>query len=287
MLKQRIITAAILLLLLGGSLAGPWRWPFLVLVAVFLSLGAWEWARLCGLAESSSRWVGMGFAVFCTTALLETPWGQWLNFPKSTFWLIYIVVWLWFAGVTLQRGVQRWRQSVWHLCAGLVVLAMAWLSVLQVLSQGIYFLISLLALVWVADTGAYMAGKVFGQKWIKRKLAPTISPGKSWEGVLGGMCGVLILATVFLWIDTYFYSDWGRSFYGVLFQHWGVVGLVPVCLLLCVMSVMGDLLESLAKRSAGLKDSSQILPGHGGVLDRIDGLLPVLPFGALVVAHFS
>jgi phosphatidate cytidylyltransferase len=138
---------------------------------------------------------------------------------------------------------------------------------------GVNFLLSALCLVWAADIGAYAAGRAFG----RRKLAPTISPGKSWEGVAGGMASVLALAVLWvLVIDRQWPVD-SSSLYTQLAGRLGWAGLVPLALVLAAFSVMGDLFESLVKRAAGAKDSSRLLPGHGGVLDRIDALLPVLP----------
>ena len=126
---------------------------------------------------------------------------------------------------------------------------------------------------WVADIGAYAAGRTFG----RHKLAPTISPGKTWEGVAGGMAAVLALAALWVHlIDSRWPVD-SASLYTRLVERFGWFGLVPLALLLAAFSVVGDLFESLVKRAAGAKDSSRLLPGHGGVLDRIDALLPVLP----------
>jgi len=127
-------------------------------------------------------------------------------------------------------------------------------------------------LVWAADIAAYFGGKAFG----KRKLAPAISPGKSWEGVWSGMTGVLVLSAGWIAMDRSWAVD-SASLYTRLDERYGVIGLMLVLIFLAAMSVVGDLVESLVKRSAGAKDSSGLLPGHGGVLDRIDALLPVLP----------
>jgi phosphatidate cytidylyltransferase len=148
----------------------------------------------------------------------------------------------------------------------------AWLALTQARATGINFLLSVLALVWMADVAAYFGGRAFG----RRKLAPAISPGKSWEGVWSGMAGVLALSALWIAIDRHFAVD-TPSLYTRLWQHAGLAGLVIALLALCALSVVGDLVESLVKRAAGAKDSSRLLPGHGGVLDRVDALLPVLP----------
>mgnify|MGYP000034005307 CR=1 FL=1 len=136
----------------------------------------------------------------------------------------------------------------------------------------ITLLLSVLCLVWAADIGAYFGGRAFG----KRKLAPSISPGKSWEGVVAGMLAVTLLAMAWIWVDRNMSVD-SPSMYSRLLLGLGPVGMLFALAFLTAMSVVGDLFESLIKRQAGAKDSSQLLPGHGGVLDRIDALLPVLP----------
>jgi phosphatidate cytidylyltransferase len=140
---------------------------------------------------------------------------------------------------------------------------------------GINFLLSLLVTVWVADIGAYFAGRRFG----KKKLAVRISPGKSWEGVYGGVAAVLLLAVAWsLWSPL----DDSPSVYAKLLGGQGWLMVLLGALLMVAMSVVGDLVESLVKRSAGMKDSSALLPGHGGVLDRVDALLPTLPLGMML-----
>ena len=150
----------------------------------------------------------------------------------------------------------------------------------QARNVGINFLLSVMCVVWAADISAYFCGRAFG----KRKLAPTISPGKSWEGVYGGVAGVLLLALGWLWMESQFSLD-SPSLFLLLRQRLGYGGLLLAALLLTALSVMGDLFESLVKRAAGAKDSSALLPGHGGVLDRVDALLPVLP-AALALISF-
>ncbi|MDE2452518.1 MAG: phosphatidate cytidylyltransferase, partial [Burkholderiales bacterium] len=145
----------------------------------------------------------------------------------------------------------------------------------------INFMLSIFCLVWMADIAAYFGGRTFG----RRKLAPSISPGKSWEGVASGMAGVLLLAFVWTRIDAAFGVD-GPSLYSVLVRQLGWALALPALLFLAAMSVVGDLVESLVKRAAGAKDSSRLLPGHGGVLDRLDALLPVFPV-ALALAGWQ
>jgi len=192
-------------------------------------------------------------------------------------WLALGVVWGLLAAVLLRRGVPGWGRwpRVWRLWGGLFLMGCAWLALVQSRQLGLGFLLSVLTLVWMADIAAYFGGKTWG----RRKLASTISPGKTWEGVFSGMAGVLLLAAVWLWLDRQGLTDQPS-----LFSRLWALGpwlAVPAILFLSAMSVVGDLVESLVKRSAGMKDSSQLLPGHGGVLDRVDALLPVLPLAMM------
>jgi phosphatidate cytidylyltransferase len=137
------------------------------------------------------------------------------------------------------------------------------------------YLLSVMAIVWVADIGAYFSGKAFG----KHKLAPSISPGKSWEGAVGGGIAVLVLAT----LTVVYGGDAFADTFAVRVQRgYGWPALLAILVLMVAASVVGDLFESQLKRRAGMKDSSNLLPGHGGVLDRIDALVPVLPLAALI-----
>ena len=156
---------------------------------------------------------------------------------------------------------------------------MAWLALVESKAQGLNFLLSVFCLVWAADIGAYFGGRAFG----KHKLAPTISPGKSWEGVWSGMLAVMLLACVWIWIDRHVGVD-SPSLYSHLLAGLNWWGMIAALLALTGMSVVGDLFESLVKRQAGAKDSSQLLPGHGGVLDRIDALLPVFPMSLALMS---
>jgi phosphatidate cytidylyltransferase len=146
--------------------------------------------------------------------------------------------------------------------------------------MGINFLFSVLVLVWVADIFAYFAGRSLGGRFFKRKLAPSISPGKTWEGAIGGMLGVVTCA--FLWRSLDHSSSMNGSSLYTRLGDVHVSFMVLAVLFLAAMSVVGDLVESLFKRSAGVKDSSGLLPGHGGVLDRVDALLPILPLAMML-----
>ena len=188
----------------------------------------------------------------------------------------------------MRAGVPGWGRipSAVRLVAGVLALWLAWLAVVQARMLGVNFLLSVLVLVWAADVFAYFAGRALGGRFTRgRKLAPSISPGKSWEGVWGGMLGVLAVGAGWITWDGA-HADGAASLYSRLYAF-GLAGLVGGVVFLVGMSVAGDLIESLVKRSAGQKDSSQLLPGHGGVLDRIDALLPTLPLAMLLVSVVS
>jgi phosphatidate cytidylyltransferase len=167
-----------------------------------------------------------------------------------------------------------------RLSGGLIALWLAWVAVAQARIIGINFLFSVLVLVWVADICAYFAGRALGGKLFGHKLAPTISPGKTWEGVCGGMLGVVVCALVWRNLDSAL-SLGPASLYTRLSAVHPLFMVLSV-LFMASMSIVGDLVESLFKRSAGVKDSSNLLPGHGGVLDRVDALLPTLPIAMML-----
>jgi len=204
----------------------------------------------------------------------------WQDHAPDIVWWLVAALWLFAGAVALRSGPAAWpqlpRTARWLL--GLVALWAAWLAIAHARGTGVNFLLSVLCLVWMADIAAYFGGRAFG----KRKLAPSISPGKSWEGVWSGMVGVLVLSALWMWIDGRFDVD-GPSLYSRLWHDLGVAGMAAALLALCGLSVLGDLIESLVKRAAGAKDSSRLLPGHGGVLDRVDALLPVVPAAMAVM----
>lgn len=280
MLKQRVITALVLLALLLPALFAPVSWPFLALTLVLITAGAWEWGRLNGLT-SAGQWLG---ALLCLVACWLTERAGWLAGTPPQVWLLAGSMWVLLGAWMIQRGVSGWAQwprtARW--LAGLGLLALAWLAMAQAHHRGVNFLLSVLVLVWAADVFAYFFGRAFGGRWFAVKLAPSISPGKSWEGVLGGMLGVLLVALAWAAFDRQMHSP-QPSFYTMLLRKGWTVAL-PALLFMSAMSVVGDLVESLVKRSAGMKDSSGLLPGHGGVLDRVDALLPTLPLAMMLVA---
>ena len=276
MLKQRIITALILLAVLLPAMFHSTVGPFAALSLLLVAAAGWEWARMNGCAAVSSRWVGGllagSMAMFWWLGGLEQSW--------LAIWLTASVLWSLLSVVMLRRGVSGWQ--AWpappRLLVGLMLLGCAWLALVQARQIGLVYLLSILTLVWAADIAAYAGGRAFG----RRKLAPTLSPGKSWEGAISGFLGVCLLALFWLWFDQRFATASPSLFSRLwLASPFWLAGAV---VLLTATSVVGDLLESLVKRGAGMKDSSQLLPGHGGVLDRVDALLPVLP-AAMMLAQ--
>ncbi|MDE2400944.1 MAG: phosphatidate cytidylyltransferase [Burkholderiales bacterium] len=296
MLKQRVITALILMAILLPALAAQATWPFAALSLLFVSAAGWEWAKLNGWSGWRAWVLGLVVAVaghFSAMALGLNPWG--LEVPSGApmalhvhAWGLALVgfhvpAWLWWLASlgwvlggawVLRSGGARWKKLPMALrgMLGVLVLVLAWLALTDAKEHGLNFLLSLFCLVWSADIGAYFGGRAFGH----RKLAPSISPGKSWEGVWSGMVAVSLLAVAWIILDRNFAVD-SPSVYSHLLAGLGPVGFLIGLAVLTGMSVVGDLFESQIKRQAGAKDSSQLLPGHGGVLDRIDALLPVLP----------
>ncbi len=276
MLGQRILTAIVLLIVLGLALAAPGHWPLLALLGLAAACALWEWQRLVWPWPSSRRAGPAIVAVLAAAAmgwLLYSLFGPGESVPGRyalqafMYWVVVLSGLFWLLGATtlVVRGqTQAPPGSPALAVVGIAVTCAAWWSLSRFYVRfDAWFLVSLMALVWVADIGAYFAGKTLG----KRKLAPKVSPGKSMEGALGG----ILAALLWVWIS----SHWDGSFGQVLAQRWSW----PIALLLvaglAAISIVGDLFESLLKRRAGVKDSSALLPGHGGVYDRIDALLPV------------
>ncbi|MFI0545477.1 MAG: phosphatidate cytidylyltransferase [Brachymonas sp.] len=301
MLLPRILTAIALLAVLIPALLYPNPLPFAALGLAMMGAAAWEWGRMNSQFQTS-RWVlvavTLALCVLGAQHLNASP-GTYTFINSSTpqassvsasglagqapFWLAAAALWLLGAPWLLKRGAAGWLRlpSGLRLLLGAVLLSTAWLGMMQLRLIGINTLLSAMCLVWLADTGAYAAGRTFG----KRKLAASISPGKSWEGAAGGLLAVLLLAVFWLWLDSAYAAQIDApSLYSLLQRQWGPLGLGAALFLLTAMSVVGDLVESLMKRACGVKDSSQLLPGHGGVLDRIDALLPTFVLAMALLA---
>jgi len=290
MLRTRVLTALVLLaVFLPITLFAPVG-VFAALIGLVITFAAWEWARLLGL---SSRGTVLYAAVTAMALLLSTR----LFFTGTTglykaaaiFWIVAVPYML-LRKPTLARGA--WRAFL--LVAGVVLLIACWYALRAARVEGVAFVLSLLLVVWCADVGAYFAGKAFG----RHKLAIAISPGKTWEGAIGGWLLVMVLALGAMVVGTSAGASAGAlggasagaspgTFAPTLFSVYastsGMLRALIGITLLVAFSVVGDLFESLLKRQAGVKDSSGLLPGHGGVLDRIDALLPVLPLAMLLI----
>ncbi len=282
MLKQRVITAIVLLAILLPALFWPSPVPFAAVALILIAAGAWEWGKLNGLGQGASVVLGIVCLALCAGA-----WGAgWLDRPLPLLWALAGAFWVIAGGLLIRAGVAGWPRipKAVRLVGGVVALWVAWIAVAQARVIGVNFLLSVLVLVWVADIAAYFAGRTFGMKFSKRKLAPAISPGKSWEGVWGGMVGVIVLAVAWTLADRELQAAVPSLYSRLAAQGWWLLAVAAI--FLAAMSVVGDLAESLVKRSAGAKDSSNLLPGHGGVLDRVDALLPTLPL-AMMLASFT
>jgi phosphatidate cytidylyltransferase len=278
MLRTRVITAVVLLAVMLPALFAPHPMPFVLFTLVLISAAGWEWARLNGTAAPlAAIGCGLVLAVACGAGGVLLPLGAAPSWP----WWVGVAVWVLGGWRVLRGGPSGWPvlPTSLRLLIGLGLLWLAWWALANARVIGINFLLSVLCVVWAADIAAYFGGRAFG----RRKLAPSISPGKSWEGVWSGMLGVLVLAGLWHAADMRWELD-SPSLFTILMLRVGIVGLAAGALALAALSVVGDLFESLVKRAAGAKDSSNLLPGHGGVLDRIDALLPVLP-AALALAH--
>ncbi|MBL8351252.1 MAG: phosphatidate cytidylyltransferase [Burkholderiaceae bacterium] len=278
MLRQRVITALVLLALLLSSLYATSWLPFALFTLVLISAAGWEWARLNGIvAPLPALATGALVAAMCAASLADMPpMGH-----AGGLWWAGTAAWVVGGAVVLRRGPAGWPglPLLLRWALGPLLLWLAWLALAQARTIGINFLLSALCVVWAADIAAYFCGRAFG----KRKLAVTISPGKSWEGVYGGMAGVLLLSLAWIWGESQFSLD-SPSLFRLLQQRLGWLGLAATVLMLSALSVLGDLFESLVKRAAGAKDASGLLPGHGGVLDRVDALLPVLPAAMALIS---
>ncbi len=289
MLKQRVITAVVLLAILLPALFYQTPTPFCAVALVLIAAGGWEWGRLNGFGQTGS----VVLAVLCFLICSAFWYAGLLTRPLPVVWAVTGAVWVLAGAWLLRRGVAGWPliPAPVRLIGGLLALCLTWLAVAQARAIGVQFLLSVLLLVWVADISAYFAGRALGGRFSRGKLAPSISPGKSWEGVWGGMLGVVLLSLVWVGLGAPASSpgSWhdalaAETLYSRLVALHGVPMMLLAVLFLTAMSVVGDLVESLIKRSAGVKDSSGLLPGHGGVLDRVDALLPAVPLAMMLAS---
>jgi len=273
MLKTRVITAVLLLAVLLPVLFSNYYPAVAVVVTLFFGAASWEAFRLF------RNRAAIVIALFWAGAFAYTFFFN-NGLDQARFWVaIGAAIWLLRFAPSLKLGLPP-LEGVGNLMLSMVyvvTLVSCFVAILVLYQRSPVYLISAMALVWIADIGAYFAGKAFG----KRKLAPSISPGKSWEGAIGGWVAVLLIASltvlaagaVPLFQDTFAVKLQAK-------MGWAIT--LAVLTVIVAASIVGDLFESMLKRRAGLKDSSNLLPGHGGVLDRIDALVPVLPVAALI-----
>ncbi len=271
MLKTRVITA---LVLLAVFLPILFLLPPIYIGAFFLLTmlaTAWEWSRLIAPAAGRAAWL---YALFCLAIILFLLGMQNASWQFALL-LLAVLFWFFIAPFILAKGMNLSLQKLrpFYVVLGLILLPATWFALVFLRELGLIFLLSTVALVWVADIGAYFVGKAFG----KRKLAAQISPGKSIEGAIGG----LMLCYVYAFACVYY-----LSFESTLFGAWAIrFGWIPMFLMVTVLtafSIFADLYESQLKRLEGVKDSSHLLPGHGGVLDRVDALIPTMPIAAIL-----
>ncbi len=268
MLKERVATAIVLL---GGFLAALFLLPtrqFAIPVAAIVALGAFEWASLAKVGRAG-RYVYAALAIVLFGAIV---WGfQAIDPSRREVALIYAVpaaFWMLVVPVWLSRGWGMPSKSI-ALIVGVLVVIPAGLAVVSLHSISPYVVLMLLAFVWIADIAAYFVGRAIG----RRKLAPSISPGKSWEGALGALAATVIYVIICVIVVPQL---------SVIVKGWAWIMCLVIAALLWALSIAGDLFESLLKRRAGVKDSGTLLPGHGGVLDRIDSITSTLPVAALL-----
>ena len=274
MLKTRVITALVLLFALLLILYSN-SYPLFALTAVlFFGTATWESFRLFSVSYPAARAAALAagflFIVFHDQSMIDTRMIV-LFALSSGIWLVRM-------GPSLAMGlppVDGLPNRILNAVYEVSILA-CFVAILILFKHSAVYLLSVLALVWIADIGAYFSGKTFG----KNKLAPSISPGKTWEGAIGGWVAVVLISIISTQLPMLH-----DTFASNLLKAWGWLGFIPAMTLIVVASVVGDLFESQLKRRIAMKDSSNLLPGHGGILDRIDALIPVLPL-ALVFEHW-
>ncbi len=277
MLRTRIITAAVLLAVLLPSLFFAPAFVFASVAGIFGCAGMWEWARLAGQKPAAAlTWAAL-WLIAAAGVLSRMTLGSKLNLGLDWAFIAAALTWAVLLASSLPGAALPRLLAVPHILAflGFVVMFAAWLALLQARQAGAGFLLSVLLVAWVADVAAYFGGRAFG----RRKLAPRISPGKTWAGVYAALLAVLAYGLLCSQVPAL-----SNTLLARIDRMFGLAAMLGCAALFLALSIMGDLFESLLKRHAGVKDSSALLPGHGGVLDRIDALLPLLPVAILFLA---
>lgn len=272
MFKERVLTALVLApIMIGGIFFLPPA-EFSIFIGVIAAVGAWEWANIAGYQKNWSR---IAYALFVVLCL----YGSARFLERQEDYKIYYLgagtLWWLLAFALVKRypgGTEVWAARPIRALLGLCVLIPMWVGFTHLKEQphSSLLIVYVMLVVWGADTGAYFAGK----RWGRSKLAPHVSPGKSWAGFWGGLATTVLVALVFAacvdrWVDPMPAAE--------------VLSLLAITLVTMVVSVLGDLVESMMKRHRGIKDSSALLPGHGGVLDRIDSMAAAVPVFAFMM----
>ena len=275
MLLTRVVTAVAILVVLIGMLffASAIVWSVFVLAIALLA--CWEWSRMCGFGPR-----GQALFLFVSGVMGAAFWLLYARAADAGFmsaasaaFLLSSVFWIFFVTPWLAKKARPGALAC--ALAGWLVVWPTWFAFVVLRDASPWLLLAIAALVWVADIAAYFAGRKFG----RRKLAPAISPGKTWAGVYGALAGVAVYGIVLASISHAYTTPVSAIFGAAL----GIPAIA--CMLgLAALGVVGDLFESWMKRGAGLKDSSSLLPGHGGILDRIDALTSTLPVAAFVLS---
>ena len=274
MLKTRIITAVVLLAVLLAVLFSGFYPAFAAVVLVFLMAAVTECFQLFGRTRKQAALVALFWVAAFAYAFLYNP-----NVAYKFWFGLASLIWLLRFVPSLATGlppIESFRSTMLGMLYAITIIS-CFAAIVILFQHSAMYLLSVMALVWIADIGAYFSGKAFG----KRKLAPSISPGKSWEGAIGGGIAVLVISSLVILFGGLWLAD---TFVVKLQASLGWFNALGVLVVITAASVVGDLFESQLKRRAGVKDSSNLLPGHGGVLDRIDALVPVLPLAALINA---
>ena len=263
-LAQRVLTAAVLIPLVVAAVLGLSNSLFASILAIIFLFAGLEWVHLAQFQDRLLRmWVPVILALLLAMGYLLHLRQEWMLIVCSIALVYWCVALVWVIQYERCEQVSTLDHSSVRFAAGMLTLAPAWIALVMLHEISPWLVMYILLLMWFADSAAYFAGRRFGQ----RKLAPKVSPGKSWEGVLGGLVAVTILAAV---VALQIQMSWGNA-----------LGFITISVLVGMISVLGDLVESLFKRRAGLKDSGQLLPGHGGLLDRLDSLMSAAPGFAL------
>ena len=272
MLKVRIFTALMLIPLLLAAIIWLPAGYLAVLLGGIILMGGWEWSRLSGFIDETPRLIYVGL-------IAAAMWYgyDWIGRDHVVQYMLYfmliwwILVFIWLALAPVEKMLSNTISQYFRGLIGIVILIPSWFSLLWLHSlgdHGLHLLLSLFILIWMADTGAYFIGRLAGIT----RLAPTISPGKTLQGTYGGLAATVISALLLS--------------YPLQFDDIHRLQFISLALLIGIFSMVGDLLESVVKRTSGLKDSGNLLPGHGGIMDRIDSLTAAAPIYVLALGWF-